>query len=80
MTTIVIDERTRIGKLILDMIHETNCGKILEEKKRRNQICGLSHIPNAETIKAIEEAETGMVNEYNSTSDLFKSLDKKCNV
>ncbi len=33
MTTIVIDEKTKIGKLIMDMIKETNCGKIIRDKK-----------------------------------------------
>jgi len=36
MTTIVIDEKSKTGKLILIMIRETNCGKIIEEKEPDN--------------------------------------------
>jgi hypothetical protein len=36
MTTVVIDEKTKIGKLIMNMIKETNCGKIINHKKDGN--------------------------------------------
>jgi hypothetical protein len=36
MTTIVIDEKSKLGKLIMNLIKETNCGKIIDTDKAEN--------------------------------------------
>jgi len=53
MTTIVINEKTKKGRIILDLIREMGIGKIVDDKKET------LNIPNNETIKAILEAEEG---------------------
>lgn len=52
MTTIIINEKTKKGKLILDLIKEMGIGKILEEKSEEKLF-------NNETAKAIQEAQLG---------------------
>lgn len=80
MTTIVINEKTKIGKLIMNMIRETKCGQIIDEKKQDKEYCKLPHIPNAETIKAMKDAKAGKGTKFTSTKELFKALDKQSNV
>ena len=53
MTTIVINEKTKKGRIILDLIHEMGVGEIIESKK------GSGHIPNDTTLKAIQDADEG---------------------
>lgn len=53
MTTIVINEKTKKGRIILDLIREMGVGEIIENKKAS------SHIPNDTTLKAIRDAEEG---------------------
>jgi hypothetical protein len=53
MTTIVINEKTKKGRIILDLIREMGVGEIIESKKAS------SHIPNDTTMKAIRDADEG---------------------
>ena len=53
MTTVVINEKTKKGRIILDLIREMNVGKIIEEKKSQHSI--LNNI----TLQAIKEAQEG---------------------
>jgi hypothetical protein len=53
MTTIVINEKTKKGRLILELIQEMGIGKIIDGKKTSG-----NH-PNAETILAIKAAREG---------------------
>ena len=53
MTTIVINEKTKKGRIILDLIREMGVGEIIESKK------GSGHIPNDTTMKAIRDADEG---------------------
>jgi len=53
MTTIIINEKTKKGRIILDLIREMGIGKIVDDKKES------LNIPNLETIKAIQEAGEG---------------------
>jgi len=32
MTTIVIDDKTKMGKLVVSIVKETNCGKVIDTK------------------------------------------------
>ncbi len=75
MTTIVIDEKSKMGKLVMTIIKETNCGKIIQDKKRDRKECDFPHTPNAKTIEALNEAKEGKTKKYESTKDLFKALD-----
>jgi hypothetical protein len=53
MTTILINEKTKKGRIILDLIREMGVGEIIENKKAS------SHIPNDTILKAIRDAEEG---------------------
>ena len=48
MTTIIINEKSKKGRIILDLVRELSCGKIIEDDS--------VNIPNSKTIKAIQEA------------------------
>jgi hypothetical protein len=63
MTTIVINEKTKIGKLIMNMIIETNCGKVIDEKK-----------PNRQTRAAINDSIAGKVHKVKSVTELMQKL------
>lgn len=62
MTTVIIDNKTKKGKLILDLIKEMNCGEIIGEE------------PNEETIKAIQEARNGELKKAENSNDLSDKL------
>ncbi len=62
MTTVIINNKTKKGKLILDLIREMNCGEIIEEE------------PNEETIKAIQEARNGELKKAENSDDLSDKL------
>jgi hypothetical protein len=53
MTTIVINEKTKKGRIILDLIREMGVGEIIESTE------GSGHIPNDTTLKAIRDADAG---------------------
>jgi hypothetical protein len=53
MTTIIINEKTKKGQIILDLIREMGIGKIIDEHKESK------NIPNELTLKAIKEANEG---------------------
>lgn len=63
MTTIVINEKTKIGKLIMNMIIETNCGKVIDEKKS-----------NRQTVAAINDSIAGRVHKVKSVNELMQKL------
>lgn len=62
MTTVIINNKTRKGKLILDLIREMGCGEILSDE------------PNEETKRAIEDARAGKLTKARSASELIKEL------
>ncbi len=53
MTTIIIDERTKKGKIILDLVRELNAGEILPQNRKAK--AGY----NQTTLEAIKEAIEG---------------------
>lgn len=69
MTTVVINDKTKEGKALIEFIRHMKHATIIDEKT-----------PNASLMKSIEDAESGVVNEYNSTEELFAKLRKKSNV
>jgi hypothetical protein len=65
MTTIIINEKTKKGRIILDLIREVNGGKIIESDK---------NIPNDKTMKAIQEAEEGNTIQCADFDDYLKKV------
>jgi hypothetical protein len=66
MTTAVIDDRTKEGKALIELIRHLKQATIVDEGT-----------PNADLLKSVKDAESGKVNEYNSTEELFAKLRKK---
>ena len=62
MTTVIINGKTKKGKIILDLIKEMRCGRII------------SFNPNEETIKAIESARKGDMKKARNSAELYKTL------
>lgn len=62
MTTVIINNKTKKGKLILDLIREIGCGEILHDH------------PNEETQVAIEDARKGKLKKADSALELCKEL------
>ncbi|HRV90311.1 MAG TPA: hypothetical protein P5086_13460 [Prolixibacteraceae bacterium] len=53
VTTIIIDENTRRGRIILELVRELNAGHVLNELDEE------SPVYNQKTIKAIQKATEG---------------------
>ncbi len=63
MTTIIINEKTKKGKIIIELIKEIGVGKIIDEAK---------YISNQTTISAIEEAKAGYTTKCSDFDDYLK--------
>jgi len=63
MTTLQIDTRSSEAKLLLEYLKKQRFIKVLDD-----------HVPNAETKKAIDDAEKGKVFHATSVSDLMSKL------
>jgi hypothetical protein len=68
MTTIIINEKTKKGQLILDLIKEMGIGKIVEDNMEANDI------PNNTTLKAILEAKEGKTIKCVDFEDYLKKV------
>ena len=68
MTTIIINEKTKKGRIILDLIREMGVGKIVDEKKESE------NIPNAKTLQAIQEAKEGKTIKCADFDDYLKKV------
>jgi hypothetical protein len=66
MTTIIINEKTKKGKIILELIRELGAGKIMGEAPAMNEV----------TRKAIEEAMEGKTIRCNSFEDYLEKVNK----
>ena len=66
MTTIIINEKTKKGQIILDLIREMGVGKIIEAKMTTEEI------PNDKTLKAIREAKDGKTVKCNDFDDYLQ--------
>ena len=55
MATVVIDTHSREAQKMLEFLKVTHYAKVVDEK-----------IPNDETLRAIDEIESGKVNSYGS--------------
>jgi hypothetical protein len=68
MTTIIINEKTKKGRIILDLIREMGAGKIIEDSTISEAI------PNKTTIKAIQEAKEGKTIKCESFEDYLNKV------
>jgi hypothetical protein len=69
MTTVIINEKTKAGKSLIEYLRHSNHATIIEDKQ-----------PNAQTLKAIKDIEEGKVTSYKSAKDLMSSLKQKAGV
>ncbi len=69
MTTVIINEKTKAGKSLIEYLRHSNHATIIEEEQ-----------PNAETLKAIKEVEEGKVTSYSSAKEMMSALKQKTGV
>ena len=69
MTTIIINERSKGAKKLIEFLKTQPFVTILEEKT-----------PSLTLAKSIKEAKSGKTTEYKNTEELFSTLRKKANV
>ena len=65
MATVIINEKTKKGKIIIDLIKELGIGRIIYDSK---------DIPNQTTIDAIEEANSGYTTKCSDFEDYLKKV------
>lgn len=68
MTTIIINEKTKKGRIILDLIREMGVGKIIENNITSDAIL------NKTTLKAIQEAKEGRTIKCNDFEDYLNKV------
>jgi hypothetical protein len=69
MTTIIINERSKGAKKLIEYLKTQPFVTIVEEKT-----------PSLTLAKSIKEAKSGKTTEYKNTEELFSKLRKKANV
>jgi len=69
MTTIIIDEKTKGAKKMVEYLKTQRYAKIIDERT-----------PNASLLKSMEEARTGKTKEMGNIDDYFNGLRKRANV
>lgn len=69
MTTIIINERSKGAKKLIEYLKTQPFITIVEEKT-----------PSPTLAKSIKEAKSGKTTEYKNTEELFSKLRKKANV
>jgi len=69
MTTIIINEKTKKGRIILDLIKEMRVGKIIDD------LMEPENIPNSTTINAIKEANEGKTIKCIDFDDYLKKVE-----
>jgi len=69
MTTIIINEKTKKGRIILDLIREIGVGKIVDNSVESDNIL------NNTTIKAIKEANEGLTIKCIDFDDYLKKVE-----
>ena len=69
MTTIIINERTKKGRIILDLIKEIGVGRIIDNSLESENIL------NNTTLKAIKEANDGNTIKCVDFDDYLKKVE-----
>jgi hypothetical protein len=65
MTTIIINEKTKKGKLIISLIKEMGIGEIFDDS---------DYAPNQTTLNAIEEARAGYTTKCTDFNDYMNKV------
>lgn len=69
MTTVIINEKTKAGKSLIEYLRHSKHAQIIEEQK-----------PNTETLQAMKEIEEGKVTSYSSAKEMISTLKQKAGV
>jgi hypothetical protein len=69
MTTVIINEKSKKGRIVLDLIKELGIGKIISEKSRNK-----SFKPNKNTLLAIKDAIEGNTIKCDSFEDYLEKV------
>ncbi len=69
MTTIIINEKSKKGKVILDLLKEMGVGKIISEKSQNKSLK-----PNKDTLLAIKDAIEGNTIKCDSFEDYLEKV------
>jgi len=72
MTTIIIDENTKKGRLFLDLIQEMGVGEINDDMLESHDIF------NNTTLKAIKDAREGKTIKCDDFDDYIKKVKHRC--
>jgi lysophospholipid acyltransferase (LPLAT)-like uncharacterized protein len=65
MTTIVINENSKKGKIIIDLIREMGVGRIIDNSNKA---------PNKTTINAVEDAKAGYTTKCTDFDDYLNKV------
>jgi hypothetical protein len=69
MTTVIINEKSKKGRIVLDLIKELGIGKIISEKRRNKSLK-----PNKDTLLAIKDAIEGKTIKCDSFEDYLEKV------
>jgi hypothetical protein len=69
MTTVIIDTRSKEAQKMLEFLKTTRYARIIEKKT-----------PNSETLKAMEDVDSGNVKSYSSVQEMMTALKKSAGV
>jgi hypothetical protein len=69
MTTVIINEKSKKGRIVLDLIKELGIGKIISEKSRNKSLK-----PNKDTLLAIKDAIEGKTIKCDSFEDYLEKV------
>ncbi len=69
MTTVIINEKSKKGRIVLDLIKELGIGKVISDKSRNK-----SSKPNKNTLLAIKDAIEGNTIKCDSFEDYLEKV------
>ena len=69
MTTVIINEKSKKGKIVLDLIKELGIGKIVDESKKQKAVGS-----NIITLKAINDAYEGNTIQCDDFQDYLQKV------
>lgn len=69
MATVIINEKSRKGRIVLDLIKELGIGKIISEKSGKKSLK-----PNKDTLLAIKDAIEGNTVKCNDFRDYLEKV------
>ena len=69
MTTVIFDTRSKEAQKMLEFLKTTRYARIIEKKT-----------PNAETLEAMKDVDSGKVKSYTSVQEMMSALKKSAGV